>query len=70
MRDESKPALFSVEQAATELSVSPWSIRAWVRHGAIQTTRLGRRVLIPCAEIERIATDGLASIRPERGTAA
>lgn len=63
-KDQTRPALLSIEQAAAEWSVSPWSVRAWIRKGAIQPVRLGRRVLISRALIDKIAAEGLPSLTP------
>ncbi len=47
------------ESAAAQLGVSPFTVRRWAREALIETVRLGRRRLIPQAEIERIARDGV-----------
>jgi excisionase family DNA binding protein len=56
--------LLSIEEAARNLSVSPWTLRAHVKLGRIAIVRCGRRVLISRAEVERIAREGLPSLRP------
>jgi len=56
------PALHSIDPAAYRLGVSPWSLRVWIRQGAIRATRLGRRVLIPESEIQRVVAEGLPSL--------
>lgn len=50
--------LLDVETAAEALSLSPWSIRAYIRQGKIRAVRIGRRVLIEPAEIRRIVEEG------------
>jgi len=55
--------LVSIADAAKELSLSPWTIRAHLkRGGTIKAVRCGRRVLIPRKEIERLANEGLPSL--------
>ncbi len=51
-------ALQSVEAAAISLSISPWTVRAFIRQGKIRPVRIGRRVLIEPAEIARIVEEG------------
>lgn len=55
--------LLSIGDAATRLSVSPWTLRAHLKSGGIHAVRIGRRVLISNAEVERLAAHGLPSIR-------
>jgi excisionase family DNA binding protein len=51
--------LFSIEETAPIIGLSKYTIRAYVQKGLIKPTRIGNRVLIPIAEINRIATEGL-----------
>ena len=51
--------LKSIENAASELKLSPWTVRAWAKRGLIKTVRLGSCRLVPVSEIERIAEQGL-----------
>ena len=46
--------LENIESAAKALSLSPWTVRAYIRQGKIRPVRIGRRVLIEPAEIRRI----------------
>lgn len=55
-------SLLSVREAAAALSVSPSSLRCWIRLGHIKPTRLGKRVLLPAGEVERIAREGLPTL--------
>jgi len=50
--------LQSIESAAKTLSLSPWTVRAYIRQGKIRPVRIGRRVLIDSQEIERIVEEG------------
>ena len=54
--------LFSIEQAAEMLSISPWSIRAHIKQGTIPSVKLGTRRLVRGTDLERIATNGLESL--------
>ena len=51
----SEPRLFGIKEAARLLSVSSWSIRRWIRLDKIHAVRLGRRVLVPASEIDRLS---------------
>jgi excisionase family DNA binding protein len=51
--------LYSIESAAKNLSLSPWTIRAYIRQGKIKPVRIGRRVLLTEAEIRRLIEHGL-----------
>jgi excisionase family DNA binding protein len=53
-----KPLLVSIDRAAGMLSLSRHTIRAYERKGLIKATRIGTRVLIPAAEVERLAREG------------
>jgi excisionase family DNA binding protein len=55
--------LLSLQEAAQHLGgLSIWTLRKHVARGTIRVTRVGRRVLIPSEEIERIRRDGLPSL--------
>jgi excisionase family DNA binding protein len=45
--------LWSVEQAAAALAISPWTVRLYVRQGKLQPIRVGRRVLFEPKECLR-----------------
>ena len=51
----SEPRLFGIKEAARLLSVSSWSIRRWIRQRKIRSVRLGRRVLVPASEVDRLS---------------
>jgi excisionase family DNA binding protein len=58
--------LFSVDDAASILgAVSPWTLRKHIANRTIQVTRIGRRVLLPLDEVERIRREGLPSLRSQ-----
>jgi excisionase family DNA binding protein len=55
--------LYSLDEAARQLGVSVWTIRAHAkRGGSLRTTRVGRRVLVSASELERIVASGLPSL--------
>jgi len=51
-------ALKSMEEAAVLLGISPWTIRGYIRDGKLRPVRLGRRVLMEEAELERFVAEG------------
>ena len=57
------PRLFSIAAAAIELGgISAWTLRKHISRGQVAVTRIGRRVLLPAEEVERIRKDGLPSL--------
>jgi excisionase family DNA binding protein len=60
--------LYSVEDAARLLSISPWTLRKWIANGGVPVTRIGRRVLLAVESVERLQRNGLPSLgRAGRG---
>jgi excisionase family DNA binding protein len=53
--------LWSVEEAAIALGLSPWTIRRWITVGRIVPVRLGRRVLLEPGECQRLIEQGRKS---------
>ena len=49
--------LYDINAAAQVLSISPWTIRNYIRKGSIQPLRIGRRVLLEEAELERFVSE-------------
>lgn len=49
--------LFDINAAAQVLSISPWTIRNYIKKGSIQPLRIGRRVLLEEAELERFVSE-------------
>lgn len=58
--------LFSFRAGAALLELSEWTLRQWAREARISTVKLGSRRLIPRAEIERLAREGLGPAREGR----
>jgi excisionase family DNA binding protein len=50
--------LYDVISAARLLSISPWTVRSYIHNGKLRPVRLGRRVLLEEAELERFVADG------------
>jgi len=53
-----QPRLISIENAAKDLSLSPWTIRKMLADKRLDYVKLGRRVLIEQATIERLIEAG------------
>lgn len=53
--------LQDVESAARLLSISPWTVRAYIRQGKLNPVRIGRRVLLEEAELERFVAEAKGS---------
>ena len=49
-----EPLAVDLKQAAALVSVSVHTLRRYVRQGKLRGTRIGRRVVIPLAELRRI----------------
>ena len=51
--------LYSIEKAASLLSISPWTVRKWLSQRRIASCKLGTRRLIPSSEVTRIISAGM-----------
>jgi len=49
-------ALLDINSVARLLSLSPWTIRRLISDGKLTPVRLGRRVLVEPAEVERFVS--------------
>ncbi len=47
---------YSVKEAASALGVSEWMVREEIRTGKIESIRMGKRILIPRATLERLVS--------------
>jgi excisionase family DNA binding protein len=54
MEDMQLPQLYDIRESAGRLSISPWTVRLWIRTGRISAVRIGRRVLVESSEISRL----------------
>jgi excisionase family DNA binding protein len=57
--------LRSVEQAGEVLGISPWTVRSYIKTGKLRPVRIGRRVLVEEAELERFVAEGKKQIGVE-----
>lgn len=53
--------LYSFEEAASVLSLSPWTLRVYAKRGTLPTVKIGTRRLIRVADLDRIVAEGLDS---------
>jgi excisionase family DNA binding protein len=58
--------LLSMEEAARRLGLRPVTVRMWAAARRIAKVKLGRRVLIPVAEVERLISENLTPALPRR----
>lgn len=52
-------SLLSTKEFSKRTSLSEWTVRYYAKRGSLKSARVGRRVLIPDSEINRIASEGL-----------
>jgi excisionase family DNA binding protein len=50
--------LYGIREAAQLMSLSHWTLRAWISKGKIKRTKLGGRTLIGKSELERFIRAG------------
>lgn len=55
---ESQESLASVEETSRRLSVSTFTTRRLIKAGQLRAVRVGKRVLVPRSEIERVILEG------------
>ena len=53
MQHDTSAMKWDVERAATELGVSPHTLRAWLRQRRLPYLKLGRRVLLDPQDVQR-----------------
>ncbi len=51
--------LLTPQQFADRLSISRWTVYAWIAEGRVKSVKLGRLVRIPESEVERIVQEGI-----------
>lgn len=61
MLHEVEPLLFSIADAAKSLGVSHWTVRHLLRTRKLARVRIGNRVLVSCAELNRFIADSTES---------
>lgn len=47
-----------LREAAGSVGLSVWTLRSWIRQGKLRSVRLGRRVMIEPAELQRLVEAG------------
>jgi excisionase family DNA binding protein len=55
---DTQERLVSVEEASRRLSVSTFTMRRLIKAKQLRAVRVGKRVLVPQSEIERVIADG------------
>jgi len=50
--------LIGVRQAADAVGLSHWTIRQYIREGKIQGVKIGKRILVEPAELQRLVDEG------------
>lgn len=50
--------LLSVAEAEIMTGVSRWTWRRWAYDGKVASVKLGKRLLVPAAEVERLVAEG------------
>lgn len=58
--------LLSIEEAAGRLGLRPVTVRIWAAARKIARVKLGRRILIPVGEIERLIEENTIPAAPDR----
>lgn len=58
-----EPLAVDVREAGRLLSISPYTVRAYIRRERIHAVKVGTRVLVPMTEVQRLASEGM----PARG---
>lgn len=63
---ELEALLFDVKGGGQVLHMPQWTLRAQIAAGNVKIIRLGTRIMIHRSELERIAREGLPSLRTAR----
>jgi excisionase family DNA binding protein len=56
-----KPKFHTIPRVAARWGVSRYTVRQSIRHGQLRAVCLGRRLVIPVEEVERIEKSGKAA---------
>jgi len=48
---------YSVDEAAKLLTLSHWTIRAWIRDGRLRSAKIGNRRVVRETELRRLVVD-------------
>jgi len=52
----------SPQEFADLLSISRWTVYAWLQEGKIRSVKIGRLVRIPESEVSRIVQEGIQEV--------
>ena len=56
--------LRSIEESAEILGISPWTLRKYIKELKLQPVRIGRRVLLEEAELQRFISESRVVLQP------
>jgi excisionase family DNA binding protein len=56
-----EPIAVDVQEAARLTSLSPYTVRAYIRQKKLRAVHVGRRLLVPVAELQRLVAEGIES---------
>src|SRR6185437_10202820 len=59
----------TVNEIAEHLKLNPQTVRNWIDQGALRAVRIGRRVRVPRAEMDRILAQGASTTAEPRASA-
>ena len=66
-REKEQARFIGVDKAEQIYGLSRWTFRRWAYDGTISSVKLGRRLLVPVEEIERVVVKGTRpAIKPQR----
>ena len=54
-----EPIAVDIQEAGRLTSLSPFTIRAYIRQKKLRAVHVGRRVLVPVAELRRLVSEGI-----------
>lgn len=63
---EEREGLHAVEPVSRRLAVSNFTVRRLIKAGHMRAVRVGKRVLIPESEVQRVMREGCGQHRDER----
>jgi excisionase family DNA binding protein len=58
--------MYVTDEMAESLRAKPPTVRKWVRRGILNPVRIGRRILFPESELQRVISEGRANNRSRR----
>ena len=59
---ETQCLMLSPKEFANRLSISRWTVYAWIQDGRIKSVKIGRLVRIPASEVERLVQEGAREV--------